>query len=156
MMNIPDTDVFIITISCLSPITSETFLQIIKRHKRRIINFQAIKESLDGEIPETVQYSSNDLLSALPGLNSFTGCDSSNAFAGKSKVKTLQLIMNSARPVTLFKHLGRSWDLQEETNKELESFACRLYQSSPDNTNNAGYKFKIHCISTTKGQTTSV
>ena len=143
VINTPDTDVFIITLSCLSPITSDLFLQTGKRDKRRIINLQAIKESLDGEIPETEEYSIDDFMSALPGLHSFTGCDSTSAFSGKGKVKALKLMINSARFVTLFQHLGTSWDLEEEINKELEIFTCRLYGSSLDNINDVRYK--VYC-----------
>ena len=138
MIHTPDTDVFIITLSSLS-----LFLQTGKRNKRRIINLQAIKESLDGETAETVDYSIDDFLSSLHGVHSFTGYDSTCAFAGKGKVKALKLMMNSARFVTLSQHLGRSWDLHEEDNKDLETFACRLYGSSLDNISDTRYK--IYC-----------
>ena len=45
--------------------------------------------------------------------------------------------------VTLFKHLGRSWGLQDEDNKELKTFTCRLYASSHDNDSDTRYK--IYC-----------
>ena len=49
--------------------------------------------------------------------------------------------MNSARFVTLFQHFGRSWDQEEEDNKESQTFAFRLYGSSFEKTNNVWYKF---------------
>ena len=135
MIYTPGTDVFIIiTLSCVSTTTSELFLQTEKRDKRRIINLQIIKESQDGEVPEAVDYSIDYLLSTLSGLHSFTGCDSTSAFAGKGKVKALKLIMKLARLVIL---------LQEEHNNELEIFTCMLYGRFPDNINDARYK--IYC-----------
>lgn len=64
------------------------------------------------------------------------GYDSTSVFAGKCKGKSLKLMMNSARFVTLFQHFGRSWDQEEEDNKESRTFAFRLYGSSFEKTNN--------------------
>lgn len=48
-----------------------------------------------------------------------------------------------AKFITLFPHLGRFWDLQEECSIELEIFTCRLYGNSLDNINDA--RCKIYC-----------
>ena len=53
-----------------------------------MIGLQAIHKSLDGEIPKTVDYNWWSI-SALPGIHLSTGCNSTNAFAGKGRKRAL-------------------------------------------------------------------
>ena len=61
MIHTSDNDVFIIVLSCLSSITCELILQNGARDRKRIINLQARREFLKGEIPETLDYSIDDI-----------------------------------------------------------------------------------------------
>ena len=61
-------------------------------------------------------------MSALPGLDSFTGCYSTKSFSGKSKAKAEKLMMNSTSFVNLFEQFGTSWDLIDKDVKEMEIF----------------------------------
>ena len=117
IIHTPDTVVFIIALSCL--------------------------QFIDGEIPEGLDYSIEDLMNSLPGLHSFTACDSISAFASRGKVKALKVMMTSTRVVCLFKNLGQSWESQDEALKDLEIFTCRLYGSSQDNVDLA--RCKMYC-----------
>ena len=142
IIHTPDTDVFIIALSCVPKIDGSLFIETGIRDKRRIIDLSAIKESLKTQIPDNTGYSIEDLLNAPPGLHSFTGCDSVSSMAGKGKAKALKLMMTSSKFVT-FVHLGEVEDLQEEDFESVEKFTCRLYCSSQENINNVRYK--IYC-----------
>ena len=122
IIHTPDTDVFIIALSCVPKII-ETGI----RDKRRIIDLSAIKESLKTQIPDDTGYSIEDLLNALPGLRSFTGCDSVSSMAGKGKAKSLM----SSKFVTTFVHLGEVEDLQEADFESIDK-AQNNFKSPPD------------------------
>ena len=92
IIHTPDTDLFIIALSCVPKIAGSLFIETGIRHKRRIIDLSAIKESLKTQIPDGTGYSIKDLLNALPGLHSFTGYDSVSFMAGKGKAKALKLM----------------------------------------------------------------
>ena len=81
-----------------------------------------MKESLKTQIPDDTGYSIEDLLNALPGLHSFTGCDSVSSMAGKGKATALKLMMTSSKFVTTFVHLGQFEDLQEADLESIEKF----------------------------------
>ena len=51
----------------------------------------------------------NDLCDTLLGSHAFTGCETISAFAGKGKVKGLQLLLHKTDYVTLFKTIGKTW-----------------------------------------------
>jgi len=135
----PDTDVFIIALSCLSTIEGNIFFETGVRDKRRIINLNAIKDALGLKIPDHCAYTIDYLLASLLGLHSFTGCDSVSAFAGKGKAKALNIMMQSDEFVTLFSNFGNI-DIEEEMS-QLEKFTCHLYGSTKQNVNAARYRF---------------
>jgi hypothetical protein len=82
IIHTPDTDVFLIALSCLPVIAGNIFIKTGTRDKKRLVSLEALKESLESQIPDGLEYSVNDLLCALSGLHSFTGCDSVSAMAG--------------------------------------------------------------------------
>ena len=60
-------------------------------------------------------------------MHALTGCDSVSAFSGKGKGKVFKLMMKKERYVKALVDLGSSWELSDETAKNIEEFVCELY-----------------------------
>lgn len=79
--------------------------------------------------------------SALIGIHTFTGCDSTSAFHGKGKRKTFSLACQKEEYLTGFSKLGSSFEFDQSTFNTLGKYVCHLYgQSSAKNVNEARYK----------------
>ena len=120
------------------------YIETGTRDKRRIIDLAAIEDSLASQISEHANYTIDDLLFALFGLHSFTGCDSVSALAGKGKAKALNLMMSSDIYVTTFLNLGSSFGILPEEFDLLERFTCRLYGSAKETIDSVRYR--LYCL----------
>ena len=67
------------------------------------------------------------LCSAFLGYHAFSGCDGTNAFKGKGKVKGLKVVETDESLQEAFSKLGESWEVSEDVMNELERFSCVLY-----------------------------
>ena len=106
------------SISCLSLIVCKLLEQQGTCSERRIANLQAIRKPQENEIPNTLDYSKDHLLSTFPGFFLFIEFYLTSHFACQGKVKALNLMMTT-------KIFG-SWDLQDENLKELGIFTYSL------------------------------
>ena len=79
-----------------------------------------------------------NLCSAIVGLHSFTGTDSTSAFASKGKIGALKIINHNVRFQNVFKKLGEDWEVHEDLRKDLEEFTCLMY--SPKSINELRYQ----------------
>ena len=59
---------------------------------------------------------------ALPGLHSFTGCNTVSAFAGHGKLAAFKLLKTVTSFQDLFKLLGTDWQLSDELFEGLQAF----------------------------------
>ena len=66
--------------------------------------------------------------SALLGLHSFTGCDTTSAFRGIGKVKPIKMLQKKQEFEEVFSTLGGSWEVEEFMLKKLEHFTCMIYR----------------------------
>ena len=69
---------------------------------------------------------------ALPGLHTFTGCDSTSAFVGKEKKWALSIIKSNKEMCTTFENFGNSFEVSTETKSSCEKFVCLLYGGKSD------------------------
>eukprot|EP00112_Aurelia_sp_Birch-Aquarium-sp1_P020752 Seg542.2 transcript_id=Seg542.2/GoldUCD/mRNA.D3Y31 product="hypothetical protein" protein_id=Seg542.2/GoldUCD/D3Y31 len=130
----PDTDVFILMVGHKHAIAADLYFDTGSGNNRRIISIQSIYESLGP-----------DLSASLIGFHAFTGCDSTSAFYGKGKTKAFTLLENKPDFVSMFKQLGRSYQVESELFAQLEKYVCHLYnQPTVDEVDFARYnQFKL-------------
>jgi hypothetical protein len=72
---------------------------------------------------------------ALIAFHAFTGNDYISSFFRKGKSVCWKIIKQHVKFETVFKLLGRSWELSEETFAMLEEFTCCLYGYKQKNVN---------------------
>ncbi|XP_056290830.1 uncharacterized protein LOC130206756 isoform X2 [Pseudoliparis swirei] len=78
--------------------------------------------------------------SALIGIHTFSGCDSTSAFYGKGKM-TFSVACEKGEYLKAFKSLGTHFNLEQSTFALLCQYVCHLYdQPAADNVNEARYK----------------
>jgi hypothetical protein len=81
---------------------------------------------------------------ALPGLHAFTGCDTVSAFAGRGKIRALNLVKNSDDYQKLFEEVGLNWTVSNELFAGLERFTCELY-SIKNTTSVNDCRYRLFC-----------
>ncbi|XP_070562293.1 uncharacterized protein [Ptychodera flava] len=124
----PDTDVFMLAVSCAHQLQSQLFLHQTSKNGQ-IIHINKITEALGDETAQ-----------ALVGLHVFSGCDSVSAFRGKGKKKMANMLLMSDTYTDTFQELGTSWTVSDKLMTQIESFVCELYgQDKCSNVNEARY-----------------
>ena len=76
-----DTDVLIICLSVARNFPCHLYIKKGSQNRERIVDVQKIAAAVG-----------HNVCSALPGMHSFTGCDTVSAFGGKGKVSALKLM----------------------------------------------------------------
>ena len=69
----------------------------------------------------------HNMCRALPGLHSFTGCDTVSAFAGKGKISTFKPMQKNRKYQGAFTRLGKEWSVPRNLSSVLQEFTCKLY-----------------------------
>ena len=64
---------------------------------------------------------------ALPGLHSFTGCDTVSAFGGKGKISAFKLMQKNTKYQDAFTQLGKQGSMPRDLFNVLQEFTCKLY-----------------------------
>jgi len=73
------------------------------------------------DIQKSVQVLGHDKAKALIGFHAFTGCDTTEKFRSKTKLKWWKMFeKSSATIVRAFSSLGKSENLDEDTINDLE------------------------------------
>ena len=81
-----------------------------------------------------------NVCSALIGIHTFSGCNSTSAFHGKGKQKTFSVACEKEY-LTAFTELGSSFTLDQSTFDGLSRYVCHLYgQPSARSVNDARYR----------------
>ena len=114
----PDTDVLVITMSKCHDIGANVFFVTGRGDQRRTIDITAMNKYF-GAVKS----------SAILGLHNFTGCDSVSAFHGIGKKKPVECMLKNSdsKFVGLFCALGQSFDSPEHLLPLIEEFVCALY-----------------------------
>jgi len=107
-----DTDVFVILLGMHSEIGKRILLRRGKKNQIRMVDISKLGTALGKEVCK-----------ALVGVHAWTGCDSVSSFAGKGKVKAINLIRKNEQFRDTFLHLDSSGLFQMN--------CLMLYKNSP-------------------------
>ena len=117
-----DTDILVLALAFKDDIRCSVFQQRGTQARHHYI-----------DIGKVVLQHGADMCTALIGLHSFTGCDTTSAFAGKGKVKPLKVLQKCPDFLPCMSNLGKTWELSENQFKALEAFVCRMYLPNQPN-----------------------
>ena len=81
-----DTDVFVISLPLVHTFSCPTFMKSGTRNRERYVHVQKVASAVG-----------HGTCCALPGMHSFTGCDSVSAFSGKGKVSAFKLLQKNKK-----------------------------------------------------------
>ena len=128
IINSPDTDVFIIALSTSRIINANLYMLAGTKNKRRIVNVSDVKEKrCEESLPETC--TGEKFLDSLIGFHCFTGCDTASAFAGKRKIRSFKVMINSEEYIDLFSRVGMTEFVNEEMHEKIKRFVCHIYSN---------------------------
>ena len=131
-------------------ITVDSDVVILCLYYQSRINLSLVLEYGTGTKTSIFDIESNtlddDLKDALPGLNAFTGCDSTGCFSGQGKVKWLKLLGSDERFIDAAKLLGESTELPQTVKDVFEKFVCWLYGINKETDVNLA-RYKLFCKS---------
>jgi len=99
-----------------SEIGKRILLRRGQKNQIRLIDISKLGTALGKEVCE-----------ALVGVHVWTGCDSVSSFAGKEKVKAVNLIRKNEQFRDTFVHLGQQWSVSDELFDALQEFTCSMY-----------------------------
>ena len=75
---------------------------------------------------------SQEHIAALLALHAFTGADSTSAFKGKGKVRSVKLLSQKSKFIHIFAAVSLTWTLDDDhIINDIEEFTCRLYGVGP-------------------------
>ena len=131
-------------------ITVDSDVAILCLYYQSMINLSLVLDYGTGTKTSIFDIESNtlddDLKDALPGLNAFTGCNSTSCFSGQGKVKCLKLLRSYERFIDAAKLLGQSTELPQTVKDVFEEFVCRLYGIDKETDVNLA-RYKLFCKS---------
>ncbi len=129
-----DTDVMVLAIYFQADIHVQLIIQCQSK-KRKLINIPAVWHKLG-----------NDVCKALPGLHSFSGCDTTSGFFGKSKAAFFSLLKADATFKLAMQPLGNTLKMTAELISKCEASICKLYKHDETDVN------QVHYIMLAKGK----
>jgi len=110
--------------------------------KTRIIELSMVVNSLEKQLDPGIDR--HCFMEALIGVHVITGCDTSSAFSGKGKWKTVQPLQRKGeRYVRAMASIGEEWAVSKETLKGMEALVCQLDGKKCQNVDMLRYE--VHC-----------
>lgn len=137
-----DTDVFILCLAFSEQINVPLFQRCGTQTRTRLVDIGKISSAVG-----------SDVCKALIGMHAFTGCDTVSAFAGKGKLRVLEILKSSNRVKESLKQLGESWVVSSELQANLEELVCLWYASKPGTSDVNQLRYNLFC--SRKGETES-
>ena len=123
-----DTDVAVIAVSVQTDLPCSLYVFTGTGNRTRIIDITKVSSALGTSV-----------FSALIGIHTFSGCDSTSG--GKGKRKTFSVACEKDEYLKAFTSLGTNFNLEQSTFALLCQYVCHLYdQPAADNVNEARYK----------------
>ena len=123
-----DTDVAVIAVSVQTDLPCSLYVFTGTGNRTRIIDITKVSSALGTSV-----------CSALIGIHTFSGCDSTSG--GKGKRKTFSVACEKDEYLKAFTSLGTNFNLEQSTFALLCQYVCHLYdQPAADNVNEARYK----------------
>jgi len=102
---------FVIKLGMHFEIGKRILLRREKKNQIRLIDISKLGTALGKEVCE-----------ARVGVHAWTGCDSVSSFAGKGKVKAVNLIRKNEQFRDTFVHLGQQWSVSDELFDAIQDF----------------------------------
>ena len=113
-----DTDAFPVCLAFQEEITASLYVKAGTQARVQYIDTSFVASSLVTAVCK-----------AILGLHSFTGCDTTSAFAGRGKTNALKIMMGNAKFTKTFQELGSDWGLSLALFQSLQAFTCCMYAS---------------------------
>lgn len=129
-----DTDVFILCVAFCERVGTQLFLKCGTQTRIHLIDINKICAAVGP-----------DVCKALIGMHSFTGCDTVSAFAGKGKLRVLEILKKNSSVRETLTELGNSWAVSPELHTKLEEAVCLLYAPKPATTNVNLLRYHLFC-----------
>ncbi len=129
IMKSPDTDVVVLACHFQQSISSSMYIHTGTKSRTRLIDVDAVCQKLGPAVCK-----------ALPGLHSFTGCDSNSAFAGKGKQRAFDIVATKPDMCEAMQNIGCSLCIHENTLHAAEKFVCSLYGKAGDDVDELRYQ----------------
>lgn len=125
-----DTDVLVIACHFQSRIHSRIYIHTGTKTRTRYLDIQTLSSKLGSAV-----------CGALPGLHSFTGCDTNSAFAGKGKKKAFDFVVSKSMFCEAMHNIGSSIPVSDDALHDAERFVCALYGMPGEAVDEVRYKF---------------
>ena len=109
-------------------------------HSRILVQRQAKKKKWKFvDIPSVQRQLGLDICEALPGFHSFSGCDTTSGFVGKSKNTFFKLLTTNAEFRQAMKDLGKELPVSDAVTAACEAAICKLYGHNSTDVNRVRY-----------------
>ena len=110
-----DNDVLIICLSLVQNFACRMYIKCGAKNRERFVDVQNVAAALG-----------HNVCCALPGMHSFTGCDTVSTFGGKGKINALKLIQKNKKYQDAFTKFGEERSMKTELFNMLQEFTCML------------------------------
>ena len=111
-----DTDVFIMSLSFVREFACQVYITGGTQTREKFVDVQKVAAAF-----------SQNTCSVLPGLHSFTGCDTVSAFEGKKKISAFKLMQKNTKYQDAFTQLGKELSVLRDLFNVFQEFTCKLY-----------------------------
>ena len=111
-----DTAVFIMSLSFAHEFACQLFVKSGTQTREKFADVQKVAAA-----------GGHNMCCALPGLHSFTGCDTVSAFAGKGKISAFKLMQKNRKYQGAFTQPGKECSVPRDLSSVLQEFTCKLY-----------------------------
>jgi hypothetical protein len=145
LISSPDTNVFVILLSLHPTIDADIFFLTGVKSTRRIIDVTKVADHIMSSL-NPCMVDKEILIESLIGIHSFTGCDTISSFAGRGKIKPLNLMVRQQRYIEAFAELGKNIHITESLFEIIQSFVCHMY-GSKGNDSNDEVRYRMYCRS---------
>lgn len=111
-----DTDVFIMSLSFVREFACQVYITGGTQTREKFVDVQKVAAAF-----------SQNTCSVLPGLHSFTGCDTVSAFEGKGKISAFKLMQKNTKYQDAFTQLGKELSVLRDLFNVFQEVTCKLY-----------------------------
>lgn len=129
-----DTDVFILSLVFSEQLGVQIFQKCGTQNRTQLVDVGKICSAIGP-----------DVCKALIGMHAMTGCDTVSAFAGKGKLRSLEIVKKNKDMRESLMQLGDSWRLSTELQSKLEAFVCLMYAPKPGTNNVNDLRYNLFC-----------
>ena len=125
-----DTDVMVLAIHFQNEIAASILIQRQSgRKKWKLVNVRSIQQNLGPDICE-----------ALPGFHSFSGCDTTSGFYGKTKHLFFKMLKDDQSFCNAMKKIGVEVTVTDDVIKACEKSICKIYKHDYNDINQVRYE----------------